>query len=108
MSHVPASHLNGGGECRLSRQKMQQENAESADYTGNDEGTDLPDLTTGGSSSPEHAQHRGPLVVVHGPPQIKPRKFVRDIRKVTEQWAASRRRTIKQPVKRDFKVVRDC
>jgi len=81
---------------------------ENAGQTDDDEIAELPDLTTVGSSSLEHAQHGGPLVVVHGPPQIKPRKFVRDIRKVTEQWAASRRRTIKQPVKRDFKVVRDC
>lgn len=105
MSHVPASHLGGGGECRLSRQKMQQENA---DYTDEDEIAELPDATSGGGPSLEEAQHAGSFRVVHSPPQIKPRKFVRDIRKVTEQWAASRRCAMKQPVKRNFKVVRDC
>jgi hypothetical protein len=100
MSHVPASNQNGGGECRLSRQKLQQENA---DYTDDDEIAELPDATSGGGSSLQEAQHAGAFRVVHSPPQIKPRKFVRDIRKVTEQWAASRRSTPQQPVKRDFK-----
>jgi hypothetical protein len=56
---------------------MQQENA---DYTDDDEIAELPDATSGGGSSLEETQHAGAFRVVHSPPQIKPRKFVRDIR----------------------------